>query len=175
MKRPSTRHSPVSRAIASHGLLALCLAAALSLSACDRVEKLEEGLATEEQVRKEFGEPVTVTIDADGSRTFEYPRQPEGWTNYRIKFGPDGKMSSLRQLLNDDNFARIQPGMTQAEVRERLGRPAAMQKYALKNEEVWEWRYKPLQEPRLFSVTFDDQGRVRATATGDDPREMQRG
>ena len=93
-------------------LRALLLATLAGLAACDRVEKLEEGVSTEIQVRKEFGDPVTITTEADGSRVFDYPRQPEGWTNYIIKFAPGGKMSSLRQLLTEDNFARIQPGMT---------------------------------------------------------------
>ena len=96
------------------------------LAGCDpqRVAKLEEGVSTEVDVRKQFGDPVTVTVAPDGTRILDYPRQPEGWTNYVIKIGPDGKMSSLRQLLNEDNFARIQPGLDAQEVRDTLGRPA---------------------------------------------------
>ncbi|MFO1269837.1 MAG: outer membrane protein assembly factor BamE [Rubrivivax sp.] len=144
------------------------------LAGCDpqRVAKLEEGVATEVDVRKQFGDPVTVTIAADGTRTLDYPRQPEGWTNYVIKIGPDGKMSSLRQLLNEDNFARIRPGMDAQQVREALGRPAEQKRYDLKNEEVWSWRYKPVNESRLFTVTFGADGKVLATAKADDPREQ---
>ena len=89
---------------------ALLAALLAMLAGCDpqRIEKLEEGVSTEVDVRKQFGDPVTVTAEADGSRTMDYPRQPEGWTNYVIKIGPDGKMSSLRQLLTPDSFARIQ-------------------------------------------------------------------
>ena len=155
--------------------LALSLVTATLLSGCDRVSKLEEGVSTEIQVRKEFGDPVTITTEADGSRTFDYPRQPEGWTNYVIKLGADGKMTSLRQLLNEDNFARIRPGMSQLEVRQLLGRPDRMQKYDLKNEVVWDWRFKPQEESRLFSVTFSAEGRVLSTSIADDPRETQRG
>lgn len=144
------------------------------LAGCDpqRVSKLEEGVSTEVEVRKQFGDPVTVTVSADGTRTLDYPRQPEGWTNYVIKIGPDGKMSSLRQLLNEDNFARIRPGMDAQQVRDALGRPAEQKRYPLKNEEVWSWRYKPVNESRLFTVTFGTDGRVVATATADDPREQ---
>lgn len=144
------------------------------LAGCDpqRVAKLEEGVATEVDVRKQFGDPVTVTIASDGTRTLDYPRQPEGWTNYVIKIGPDGKMSSLRQLLNEDNFARIRPGMDAQQVREALGRPAEQKRYDLKNEEVWSWRYKPVNESRLFTVTFGADGKVLATAKADDPREQ---
>ena len=155
-------------------LAAWCAIVALSMVACDpqRVEKLEEGVSTEIDVRQQFGEPVTVTVQADGTRTMEYPRQPEGWTNYVVKIGRDGKVSSLRQLLNDDNFARVRPGMDAQQVRLLLGRPAEQKRYALKNEEVWSWRYKPVNESRLFNVTFGSDGKVLGTAKGDDPREQ---
>ena len=147
---------------------------ALCLGACDpqRVERLEEGVSTELQVRQQFGDPVTVTIEPDGSRTLEYPRQPEGWTNYRIRIGADGKMSSLRQLLSDDNFARVRPGMRAEQVLQMLGRPAKTQRFDLRQQEVWDWRYKPRgQESKLFSVSFDAGGRVLSSATADDLRE----
>ena len=156
----------------------LAAALALTVAACDpqRVEKLEEGVATEADVRKQFGDPATVTVEADGTRTLDYPRQPEGWTTYLITIGADGKMSSLRQLLNTDNFARVQPGQTQQEVRNILGRPAKTMPYALKQQEVWDWRCKPSgQESKIFSVTFDSSGKVVSTALADDPRETSTG
>jgi outer membrane protein assembly factor BamE (lipoprotein component of BamABCDE complex) len=152
--------------------------ACAALTACDpqRIEKLEEGVATEVDVRKQFGDPVTVTVEADGSRTMDYPRQPEGWTNYVIKIGPDGKMSSLRQLLNPDNFAKVKPGLSQQEVRNMLGRPAKTMPFALKQEEVWDWRFKQHgQESKMFSVTFDAAGKVVSAAVADDPRETMSG
>jgi outer membrane protein assembly factor BamE (lipoprotein component of BamABCDE complex) len=153
---------------------AIYLLGMLVLAGCDpqRVARLEEGVATEVDVRKQFGDPVTVTVAADGTRTLEYPRQPEGWTNYVIQIGPDGKMSSLRQLLNEDNFAQVQPGQTMQQVRERLGRPAEQKKFDLRNEEVWSWRYKPVNESKLFSVTFGADGKVLSSGKFDDPREQ---
>jgi len=153
--------------------LCVGLLAALCLAACDRSSRLEEGVSTEVEVRKEFGEPVTVTVLPDGSRIMEYPRQPEGWANYLITIGSDGKMSALRQLLNSDNFARVRPGLSQNEVRTLLGRPASMVPYALKNEEVWDWRFRPQNESKVFSVTFGADKRVVATNIFDDPRDAQ--
>ncbi len=154
---------------------ALCLGALVwSLAACDRAGKLEEGVSTEVQVRKEFGDPVTITVEADGTRTFDYPRQPEGWANWVIKIGADGKVTSIRQLVTPDNFAKVKPGLTQLEVRSILGRPANMQKFALKKEEVWDWRFKQNgQESKMFSVTFDAAGKVTGTGIADDPRDMK--
>jgi outer membrane protein assembly factor BamE (lipoprotein component of BamABCDE complex) len=155
---------------------AACAAAGLFLLAgCDphRVEKLEEGVATEAQVRQQFGEPANILALPDGSRAFEYPRQPEGWTNYLITIGPDGKMSALRQLLNEDNFARLEPGLSGMQVRQMLGRPALQQHFDLKNEDVLSWRFKQGQDSKLFSATFVS-GKLTGTAIADDPREAGR-
>ena len=156
--------------LAAGGLLVM-------LAACDaqRIEKLEEGVATEDDVRRQFGTPFETFTEADGTKVLEYPRQPEGWTNYRITIGPDGKMSSLRQLLTPANFARIQPGMNKLDVMRTLGKAAKTQSYALKGEEVWDWRFKDGPTSRIFSVTFDAQGRVLGTGTTDDTRETQGG
>ena len=156
-----------------------CVVAAsvlVGLAGCDpqRVEQLEEGVATEAQVRKLFGEPANVIPQPDGSRQFEYPRQPEGWTNYLITIGPDGKMSSLRQLLNEANFAKVLPGLSGMQVRAMLGRPAQQQRFELKNEDVLSWRFKQNgQDPKLFSVTFVN-GKATASGIFDDPRETAR-
>jgi outer membrane protein assembly factor BamE (lipoprotein component of BamABCDE complex) len=158
-------------------LAAAALAALTLLAGCDeqRAAELEEGISTETQVRQQFGEPVTVVTLADGSRVFEYPRQPEGWTNYFITLGPDGKMSSLRQVLTEANFAKVSTGMAQHEVRAILGRPARVQRFDLKHEEVWDWRFRVGQDARVFSATFDRDGRVTTTAIADDVRGAQAG
>lgn len=155
----------------------LGLAAALLAAGCDeqRATKLEEGVSTEADVRREFGNPVDVYEHADGSRTLDYPRQPEGQTNYHITIGADGKMSSLRQLLNAANFAKVQPGQSDEEVRKILGRPGKVTPYPLKNEQVWDWRWRDGQTNKVFSVTFDAQQRVVASASADDPRDTQIG
>ena len=153
----------------------LLVTAALLMVACDeqRAVRLEEGVSTEADVRREFGLPVQITERADGSKVLAYPRQPEGATNYEIGIGPDGKMNSLRQLLTPANFARVQLGMDEADVTRLLGRHAKVVRYAMKpGEEVWQWRF--VQDGRVkkvFEVTFDGQHKVLATATTDDERE----
>ena len=149
----------------------------LALGGCDqqRIAKLEEGVATEADVRREFGEPKAVFDAADGGRMFEYPRQPEGQTNYFITIGADGKMSSLRQVLKPSEFAKVTPGLDKADVRKLLGRPARTQRFDLKpDEEHWEWRWLDGQQARLFSVTFDRDGKVMTSASSDDLRDQNR-
>jgi hypothetical protein len=148
------------------------LALVLMLFGCDsqKIAELEEGVATEADVRARFGEPAAIYDERNGDRTFEYPRQPEGQVNYMISIGPDGKMSSLRQVLKPANFARVTQGADRIEVRRLLGRPAHRQVFDLKNEEVWDWRFADGGESRIFSVTFDRDGRVVATASTLDPK-----
>jgi hypothetical protein len=149
--------------------------AALALAAlvgCDaqRAARLQVGVSTEADVRREFGEPAAVFPEPDGTRTFEYPRQPEGQENWFITLGPDGRLRELRQVLTPPTFALVSAGMDKSQVRRLLGRPAKAQAFELRREEVWDWRYADAGESKMFSVTFDADGRVRATASGNDPR-----
>ena len=158
--------------------LSLILLSAGLLLACDakRIEKLEEGVATEADVRQQFGDPVTVTEKADGSKIMEYPRQPEGSTNYLITIGPDGKMSALRQLLTPANFAKVQAGMGKDEVRKLLGKPAKTHRFALKpDEEIWDWRFIDSGVPKVFSVTFGADAKAMGASVANDPRETHTG
>ena len=122
-------------------------------------------------MRARFGEPAAVYEEPNGDRTLEYVRQPAGTTNYMISIGADGRMSALRQVLKPANFTRVTAGLDKAEVRRLLGRAAKSQAYALKDEEVWDWRYVDGQEIKIFSVTFGRDGRVITTATTLDPKE----
>jgi hypothetical protein len=147
--------------------LAMCL-----LAACDqqRIEKLEEGVATEADVRREFGEPEKIWDTPDGARTFEYNRNPQGHQNYMITIGTDGKMSALRQVLTPQNFEKIQPGMMMEDVRKMLGKPAKVTPYELKREIAYDWRWmEPPNTSMVFTVYFNTDYRVLRTGSVRDP------
>ena len=146
------------------------LGAVLSLLGCDsqRIEKLEEGVSTEADVRKAFGEPEAVW-DAPTGRVFEYNRQPAGQKNYMITIGADGKMAALRQVLTPANFAKVQPGMGAEDLRKMLGKPASRTPYPLKNELEWEWRWmQPPNSPMVFTAVFDSS-QLRVLRSGSSP------
>lgn len=139
----------------------------LALVGCDqhRINQLEEGLSTEQDVRQAFGEPHTIWPEADGARTLEYPRQPMGNQNYMITIGSDGVMTALRQVVTPHVFDQIQPGMTQEQVRRMLGLPAKRMTYALKQETDWDWNWiDPPSREMEFTVTFGADGTVQRTA-----------
>ena len=152
--------------------LGSALAAALALGACDpqAIKELEESVSTEADVVKRFGQPERVWPEADGAKTYEYNRQPEGMVNYMITIGPDGKMSALRQVLSPHNFRRIQAGMGVEDVRRLLGKPANQVPYKLQNEVVWTWKFlEPPSEKKAFNVVFSPDYRVIRTEIGPDP------
>ena len=146
-------------------LFPLLLSAAALLSACDteRAARLEEGVSTEADVRRQFGEPVQLTERADGSKLLAYPRQPEGWTNYEAEIGADGKLAALRQLLTEANFAKVRDGMPSDEVLRMLGRPADKAGEYM-NRQTWSWRY-PTYECLWARITFEPDGKVRGGAS----------
>lgn len=148
------------------------------LSACDpqRAAKLEEGIATEADVRAQFGEPENVWTAPNGGRTLEYNRQPEGRTNYMITIGADGRMSSLRQVLNPFSFRQVVAGLTDQDVRRMLGKPAKVTPFSLKNETAWDWRYTDPDPPNaamIFTVWFDASGRVVRSGSAPELREPE--
>jgi hypothetical protein len=145
------------------------------LAGCEpqRAEMLAEDVSTEEDVRRMFGEPKTVTVGPDGTRTLEYPRQPEGYANYVMVIGTNGKLASLRQLLNPDNFAKVTPGLDRDAVRRILGPHARERTFELKKETLVEWRFRDGQAPKVFEVTFGADGLVTGTAITDDPRLLE--
>ncbi|HWS04481.1 MAG TPA: outer membrane protein assembly factor BamE [Burkholderiaceae bacterium] len=144
----------------------------LAMAGCDsqRISELEEGVATEADVRARFGTPDAVWDEPGGGRIFEYNRQPAGQRNYQITVGPDGRMTALRQVLQPATFAKVQPGMTAAQVRRLLGRPARTTPYALTRETHVDWRY--LDGPNtamVFTVVFAADDQVLRTASLPDP------
>ena len=156
-----------------------CIAVALlvsmaALSGCDsqRIAELEEGVASEGDVRMKFGEPEKVWDGENGARIFEYNRQPAGAKNYMITIGPDGKMTALRQVLAPHVFAKIVPGMPMETVRKMLGKPMKITPFELKNVWHYDWRYLDGPNPsdaKIFTVVFNNDLRVLSTGSVADP------
>ena len=184
LRSGSSGRSGASASLLLAALFCLCLG---GLAGCDpqKIAALEEGVATEADVRARFGEPekiweaadmasvplqgVATAAKAAGARTFEYNRQPQGQVNYMITLGGDGRMTALRQVLTPENFARIVPGQSMKQVRKLLGRPAKVTPYALKRQTEYDWRYlEGSNRARLFTVVFDQDLRVVSTASVDE-------
>ena len=153
------------------GLLSGIMAALLP--ACDGINlaKLRPGYSTMAEVREIMGPPTQEWADSDGSASWEYPRTPEGIVNYMIDFGPDQKLREVRQVLTDENFAKVREGMSREQIRRLLGRPAHERHFSLTKEHVWDWKTRSEGSTEyFFNVHFDEQGRVVRTSTNFESR-----
>jgi len=156
----------------------LVAATTLVLLACDsrgrtyedfRLIRLTEGESTDQDVRKLFGAPSAVR-DLDGGKGLIYPLGPEGPYTLLMKIDANGKFQGRDNLLTRSNFERITNGMKELDVLVMLGRPGRAEKFPLKQQSSWEWRFADGGTERVFVVTFDDRGTVVGSAIEEDPR-----
>lgn len=138
--------------------------AAVFALGCDRhgnpieelgLDKLSKGNSSEADVRAVMGQPDSVRVESDGGRTLEYPKGPQGVRTWMFRIAANGRLADYHQVLTDDNFQRVQPGMTREAVRAMLGRPRSVVPFRRQNEEVWDWKYQHVHEERLFNVHFN--------------------
>ena len=145
--------------------LALMLGALLTLLGCDRTGELRPGVSTVAEVRQKMGNPA-MEWQEGADTVWEFPFTPEGTRNYMLTIGPDGILKAMEQVLTEQNFARVQAGMTREQIRRLLGKPATIVNFPAKPEEVWDWKLPgtaPGEELR-FNVHFDLAGKVTGTS-----------
>lgn len=132
----------------------------LPLGACDFVaqKKLVAGESTEADVRRLMGEPELIWEDDDGSRTLEYPRGPQGLQTWLVWVGPDGRYRRMEQVLVEEHFRTLKPGMDRDAVRQVLGKPGEITRFARQQEEVWSWRFKAVDTRIMFFNAHFDLG-----------------
>lgn len=138
------------------------------------------GQSTEADILRQAGKPDFIWGEGgegsegggdDGSRRLDYPRGPEGGRTWAVTIDANDLVTRIEQLLVAENFARVQPGMDQTQVRRILGRPGKTQRYPLKREVVWSWRWwERHNETAFFDVHFNEDGIVTGTGRHDDPR-----
>ncbi len=143
----------------THWITAAIATIATILPSCDSfvLQDIKPGVTTAVEVRANMGNPGYEFRNEDGSVTWEYTRQPSGVHCYMISFGPDQIVQKVDQVLNETNYAKVQPGMSREEIRRLLGKPARVETFSNLREEVWEWRIEgmPHNEETYFNVFFD--------------------
>jgi len=120
-----------------------------------------------EDVVHALGQPAMRWQNADSSEQLAFPRGPMGYRTYMVTIDIDGKLRQIENVLDEKNFARIQPGMSKEEVLRILGPsyPNWTVYFERRDELVWEWRYcDAWSEAARFNVLFDNtRGTVRST------------
>jgi outer membrane protein assembly factor BamE (lipoprotein component of BamABCDE complex) len=121
--------------------------------------------ASMQQVRALMGEPAETMTAAEGGTTWEYPHGPYGRQTYMAKFGADGKLRSIEQVLNEAQFAKFLVGKTtMADVHQMIGRPARTMYFPRLDQRVWDYRYEENTQLMILYVTFNAAGIVTEVA-----------
>ena len=128
---------------------------------------LKPGTDRLENVLNVMGQPEMRWQNADGSLQLAFPRGPMGFHTYMVYIGSDGMLRKIENVIDQNNFTRIQPGMTKEEVLHILG-PSFQgwtAYFKARDELAWEWRYcDAWNETARFDVLFDNSKEtVRST------------
>jgi hypothetical protein len=125
------------------------------------------GLSREEVIAQ-MGNPYPAALDLSQAQRLDFPRGPFGKHTYSLQFDADGKMVSYKQLLTEENFQQITPGMDVSEVIERIGMSRDTFKIGRGRGYVWNFRYiTPLCQ--WFQIEFTAENKVRSTGYGMPP------
>jgi len=138
--------------------------------------ELKPGVDHMEKVLDVLGQPAMRWQRGDGTEQLVFPRGPMGYRTYKVTIDKEGRMLGIENVLNENNFTLIQPGMNKEDVLHILGpsQPNWTVYFERRNELVWEWRYcDTWNEAARFNVLFDyTDGTVRSTLS---LTESQRG
>ena len=90
-----------------------------------------------------------------------YTSGPMGTTTFRVDVNPDGTERARKQVLSDDVFQAIGPGMSVDDVVARIGPPSSKMRFDNTKTTAWDYRYRDTWGyDAEFSVIVDDGGRV---------------
>ncbi len=147
------------------------LAAAVLLAGCAEPMRIPPGTSAAE-VLKRLGPPTGRYPLTGGGERLQYSRAPMGYQVVDIDVGADGKVASVTQVLTEARFAHdIQiDRWRRNDVLAFYGPPEDVTRVASFDGEVWQWRYRQINEPRLLYIYIDPTGVVRRYHVSDDLR-----
>ncbi len=132
----------------------MSLAGALFISGCTAYAPNQGyvGLSRDETIRA-LGKPDPAPVDLQTAQRLDFPRGLFGKHTYTVYFDEQGKATGFRQLLTEENFEKISPGMDSADVINLIG--ISKDTFLLGRDRgyVWSYRYDtPLC--RWFQIEF---------------------
>jgi len=142
------------------GMRLLAILGTLALTGCASYSgsSLVMNQSNEAEVRATMGQPALTFDTGAGAKRLVYPRGPLGVETFMADIGPDGRVVSIRNALNDDTFFQIRPGMTKDEVLRLIGPPGETMAFTLSRTHAWDYRFVDTWGYRaIFSVTFNAQ------------------
>jgi len=139
--------------------LLFSLVAGLMLAACANPGSFVPQQSTITDVRARMGSPTDIRFDQNGNELWEYATGPRGRETYLFRFGKDGKVTAVTQLLTEEQFGKIAPNQTtKAGVRDLLGRPS--DEAFVRDGTSWSWHVRTGDRDGRFVVRFRPDGVV---------------
>ena len=112
--------------------------------------------ATRAEVERIMGPPTGTYTMPDGHVRLEYNHMPFGKQTYMVDLDAGGRLAHWENVLDEDHFAAIQPGMRAPDVLRLIGPPSYTSHYFLpKPATTWLYRFQTIQRCILFEISFD--------------------
>ena len=119
-----------------------------------------------EQVLASWGTPTRTVPLASGTR-LQYSGQPTGQTATMVDLDAAGKVVSVRQVLNIQDFSRIEVGKwSRADVEREFGPPAKTDGVASWSGDIMTYRWLDGDQDMFFFVYLDAGQVVRRVGQG---------
>lgn len=141
---------------------AVLLTGALIIGGCAGYAPSKDFIGlTRSEIIAILGTPNPVPADLDSAARLDFPRGPYGKHTYAVYFDAQGIATKYRQLLTDEDFAKIVPGLDESEVVDLIGISKIRFGLARDRGYVWTYRY---ETPRCqwFQVEFIAEKKVRS-------------
>lgn len=147
--------------------LSVLVLACAAAAGCATGSGLAPG-ASREQVLASMGRPTAVVALPGGGERLQYSLQPAGQDAWMADLDASGRLVSLRQVLNEDDFKRIEVGKwTRQDVEREFGRPARVDRVSSWDGPILNYRWRQGAGMDYFYwVYLDPQGVVRRAHPG---------
>lgn len=142
--------------------------AILILAGC-AVETVPLGTSRDEVI-KQYGTPTRTVTLATGTR-LQYSRQPAGQSAIMVDLDPAGRVTSVRQVLNPDDFSRVVLGKwTREDVEREFGKPAAINHVYSWKGDIMTYRWRDVNYDMFFWVYLDPNHVAQQVGQGEELR-----
>jgi hypothetical protein len=151
--------------------LVILAASTLLLTGCAQPWEGYQAGADASTVLARLGKPRETYDLPNGAKRLMWPTQPLGETTVAADIDADGKIISVRQVLQNNEFYKAEVGKwTMHDVLVNFGQPEDKGYFPLMKRAYWSYRYMDADVwYMLFNFYFDDNGVLRTTQKSPDP------
>jgi hypothetical protein len=146
--------------------------AAMLIAGCASYDgrNLIAGTSTAADVAASMGVPAEKVALPNGDTVWQYPHGPLGRETYGVRIGKDSVVKEVKQLLTEENIARIVAKQsTRDDVKALIGPPHRVTQFSNLPREVWEYALLQDLQARQLYVQFTPDGKVGEVQLVTDP------